>query len=86
MSDGSAVFACALLGGTKHCFGCVVIVSNVFFGLRGLMSLSCGTFMLVRCVDWWSVSWHCLVFVCVSKVVNIAALFIYFFKYFSLVH
>ena len=44
-----------------------------FFGLRGLMSSSCGTFMLVRCVDWWSVSWHCLVCVCVSKVVNIAA-------------
>ena len=46
------------------------------------MSLSCGTFMLVRCVDWWSVSWHCLVCVCVSKVVNIAAFFIYFFSYF----
>ena len=45
MSDGTAVFACALLGGTTHCFGCFVIVSHVFCGLRGLLSyrgaLSC---------------------------------------------
>ena len=38
MSDGTAVFACARPGGTKHCFGYFVIVSLMLFGLRGLMS------------------------------------------------
>ena len=45
LSDGTAVFACARPGGTKHCFGYFVIVALMLFGLRNLMShrmaLSC---------------------------------------------
>ena len=43
LNDGTAVFACALLGGSKHCF------TKVFLGFRGLLrhgvALSC----------WWDV-------------------------------
>ena len=49
LNDGTAVFACALLGGSKHCFGCFAIDAHVFFGFRGPLrhgvALSC----------WWDV-------------------------------